>query len=234
MASDKNLITPSHLPTRRGLLGGAMAALAASPLVAQSQGLQAEGANTPPGDPFIILLTGLYTPVLAGNGPVGNLGLTTVNLQDGSWAKTWAYPVFGVPSSAEATDIRARLTEKIVPISMIKSTPGNGPAIGATYVSLKTFQCVYELPGGAMVQQFAPTAAFQSIVPDGVGGQYNEGTFALPITEANGIYAAFNGGHNHMVDKLHQLVAGTPFAGFPTAGYDEYCFCVISKYQFPT
>ncbi len=51
--------------------------------------------------------------------------------------------------------------------------------------------------------------------------------------EATGVYSAFKGGHNHMVDKLHQLVAGTPFADFPTSGYDEFCFCNISTYQFP-
>jgi len=40
-------------------------------------------------------------------------------------------------------------------------------------------------------------------------------------------------GHNHMVDRLHQLKAGLPFARFPTAGYNEFCFCIISQYEFP-
>ncbi len=51
--------------------------------------------------------------------------------------------------------------------------------------------------------------------------------------EATGIYPAFKGGHNHMVDRLHQLVAGPVFAGFPASGYNESCFCIISQYQFP-
>jgi len=36
-----------------------------------------------------------------------------------------------------------------------------------------------------------------------------------------------------MVDRLHQLVAGAPFAGFPASGYNKFCFCIISQYQFP-
>jgi hypothetical protein len=215
MVSNKSLIKQSDLHTgqeptnkipRRGLLGGAMAALLASPLRGEAQ-----GAHVPPReDIFILLLTGLYQAVPAGQGPADNLGLKTVNLNDGSWSKVNAYPVYGLPESRAV-----------------------GLAIGACYVSLATFQVAYDLPGGAMVQQFAPTAAFQAIVPDGRGGQYNEGTFALPVLEANGVYADFLGGHNHMVDRMHQLVQGPVFAGFPAAGYDEHCFCMISKYQFP-
>jgi hypothetical protein len=214
MISNKSLIKPSDLNTgqeptnkipRRGLLGGAMAALLASPLR-----VGAQGAHVPPNNPFILLLTGLYQAVPAGHGPADNLGLTTVNLNDGSWSKVDAYPVYGMPESRAV-----------------------GLAIGACYVSLRTFQVAHQLPGGAMVEQFAADAAFSSIVLDGVGGQYNEGTFGLPILEANGVYADFVGGHNHMVDRMHQLVAGFPFAGFPASGYDEHCFCIISKYQFP-
>jgi len=60
--------------------------------------------------------------------------------------------------------------------------------------------------------------------PDGNGGQYLEGTFELKILEATGVYSAFAGGHNHMVDRLHALANGS---------FDESCFCNISKYQFP-
>jgi len=60
--------------------------------------------------------------------------------------------------------------------------------------------------------------------PDGVGGNYLEGTFELVILEATGIYQDFQGGHNHMVDRLHQLADGS---------FDEFCFCNISQYQFP-
>ena len=71
------------------------------------------------------------------------------------------------------------------------------------------------------------------IIPDGTGGQLDEGTFELTILGATGVYSAFKGGHNHMVDRLHQLVAGTPFASFPSSGYNEFCFCIISQYPFP-
>jgi hypothetical protein len=68
---------------------------------------------------------------------------------------------------------------------------------------------------------------FPMILPDGSGGQYDEGTFELEILEATGIYSAFAGGHNHMVDKLHQL------APIANGRFDEFCFCIISQYQFP-
>jgi hypothetical protein len=53
---------------------------------------------------------------------------------------------------------------------------------------------------------------FSMIIPDGSGGQYDEGTFELTILEATGVYSAFKVGHNHMVDRLHQLVASATFA----------------------
>jgi hypothetical protein len=87
------------------------------------------------------------------------------------------------------------------------------------------------LPGGAIAMQFLPPpagapAGFNSFVPfpDGAGGYYLEGTFELTILEATGVYRAFQGGHNHMVDRLHQLADGS---------FDEFCFCNISQYQFP-
>ena len=60
--------------------------------------------------------------------------------------------------------------------------------------------------------------------PDGKGGNFLEGTFELVILEATGIYRAFQGGHNHMADRLHQLADGS---------FDEFCFCNISQYDFP-
>ena len=59
---------------------------------------------------------------------------------------------------------------------------------------------------------------------DGQGGFYLEGTFELTIIEATGVYSKFQGGHNHMVDRLHQLKTGQ---------LDEFCFCNISTYPFP-
>src|SRR5437867_2058476 len=97
---------------------------------------------------------------------------------------------------------------------------------------------INEPPSGmasrALTATFINTSAgFTLLVPDGRGGQFDEGTFELAILEATGIYRRFKGGHNHMVDRLHQLKAGPPFAGFSSSGYDEFCFCIISQYQFP-
>jgi hypothetical protein len=100
-------------------------------------------------------------------------------------------------------------------------------------VSLATGLCAYDLPGGAIAMKFLSAGNFV-VVPDGKGGQYDEGYIPLTILEATGIYGAFAGGHNHMVDKLHQLVAGDPFAGFPSSGYDELCFCMIFQPSTPS
>jgi hypothetical protein len=188
---------------RRTFIGGALAALLASP-----GRVLAEDTDTP-NNPFILLLTGLYHPVV--HGP--KLGLSSVNLDDGSYSTTKIYPVFGVPDSKNEDKQDDR-------------------AIGNFYVSLKTGLCAYQLPGGAIAMQFTG-GSFQMIIPDGSGGQYDEGTFELTILEATGIYSAFQGGHNHMVDRLRQLVAGAPFTGFPLSGYNEFCFCIISQYPFP-
>jgi hypothetical protein len=89
----------------------------------------------------------------------------------------------------------------------------------------------YDLPDGAIAMRFAPAPAgappgLNGFVPfpDGQGGFFLEGTFELTILEATGAYRAFKGGHNHMVDRLHQLANGH---------FNEYCFCNISTYQFP-
>jgi hypothetical protein len=136
-----------------------------------------------------------------------------VNINDGSYSTTKIYPVFGVPDGKNED----------------KQDDG---AIGNFYVSLATHRCAYDLPGGAIAMQFTG-GGFPLILPDGSGGQFNEGTFELTILEATGVYSAFKGGHNHMVDRLHQLVAGPVFAGFPASGYNEFCFCIISQYPFP-
>src|SRR5215469_958474 len=168
---------------RRTFIGGAVAALFASslPVKADFEDL--------PNDPFILLLQGIYQPVPVGGGPADNLGLTTVNLSDGSYSKTKIYPIFGVDGANDQKK-----------------------AIGTFYVQFTGSLCAYDLPGGSIAMQFlaAPAGApagFSGFVPfpDGQGGTYLEGTFELVILEATGIYRAFQGGHNHMVDKLHQL-----------------------------
>jgi len=190
---------------RRTLIGGALAALLASPVR-----LMAEENDGRPNNPFILLLKGLYQPVPVGDGPANNLGLSAVNLSDGSYSRTLIYPVFGIPESRDQDKF-----------------------IGKFYVQITGNLCAYDLPDGAIAMQFASSPVLQDIgfntfVPfeDGKGGFFLEGTFELTILEATGIYRAFQGGHNHMVDRLHQLDAvGTKF--------DEFCFCNISQYEFP-
>ena len=194
---------PTNLD-RRALMGGALAtaALLASPRLVMADDEDA------PNDPFIVLLHGIYQPVPIGEGPPDNLGLTTVNLSDGSYSKTRIYPIFGVDG--------AKNQKK---------------ALGTFYVQFAGNLCAYDLPGGAISMSFdaVPAGAppgFNAFVPfpDGSGGYYLEGTFELEKPEATGVYRAFQGGHNHMVDRLHQLANGQ---------FDEFCFCNISQYQFP-
>jgi hypothetical protein len=193
---------PTNIP-RRTLLGGALAALLSS-----SARVKAEPEDERPNNPFILLLKGIYRPVPAGHGPADNLGLSSVNLSDGSFSKTRIYPIFGMSES-----------------------PDQDRAIGTFYVQFAGNLCAYDLPGGALAMRFntVPAGAppgFNGFVPfpDGKGGSFLEGTFELMILEANGVYRAFQGGHNHMVDRLHQLASGS---------FDEFCFCNISQYQFP-
>jgi len=114
--------------------GGALAALSAS----SGRMMAAEKDEDAPNDPFIVLLQGLYQLVPAGRGPAKNLGLSlsTVNLSDGTYSTTKIYPVFGIPESRDQDE-----------------------AIGKFYVSLTTFKCAYDLPGGALAMQFQPAPA---------------------------------------------------------------------------
>ena len=172
----------------------------------------AQGKPCGPNDPFILLLKGFYRPVPVGQAPDNNLGLSSLNLNDGSYSKTRIYPVWiGIPGSQN-----------------------QDRAIGTFYASPVKGLCAYDLPRGAIAMQFIPGGTFPGGCPRlWVGAQFLEGTAPLTILEATGIYRAFAGGHNIMVDKLHQVVAGDPFAGFPDSGYNEFCFCIISQYSFP-
>lgn len=192
---------------RRTFVGGALAALFSS-FQLSSQRLMAEEENREPHDPFILLLNGLYQDVPAGHGPANNLGLSSVNLSDGSYSKTRIYPIYGIPGSED-----------------------QDRSIGTFYVQSVGNLCAYHLPGGALAMTFADVPAgappgFNALVPfpDGAGGYYLEGTLELAIQEATGVYRDFQGGHNHMVDKLHQLADGN---------FNEFCFCNITTYQFP-
>jgi hypothetical protein len=203
-ASKKNRIL-SRISTRSLLLVGALVTLLSARLQAAGPSPLDPGGR--PADTFSILLSGPYKPV-----PVEavidcpNLGLFQANICDGSYSTTKIYPVSGLPEedSGQANrGNRDRETED---------------AIGKFYVQFVGNNAAYDLPGGALTMVF--TGANTTDVPDGQGGTYTVGTFQLDITEATGIYQSFVGGHNKMVDILHQLADGA---------FVEHCICIISR-----
>ncbi len=171
---------------RRTVIGGALLALLSSPARVMAQG----PAVAVPNDSFVLLLKGVYKPVV--HAP--NLGLSMVNLSDGSYSKTLIYPVSGIPGNTNVNK-----------------------TIGDFYVQFTGHLCAYHVPGGSFAMHFDSGGLTPK--DDGNGGFFLDGTFELTILEATGIYRSFVGGHNHMVDRLHQLANGT---------FDEYCFCFIS------
>jgi hypothetical protein len=157
-----------------GAMGGALVTLLALPDLATAQ----ERRARPPA--LGLLLRGLYSPVV--DGP--DLGLSTVDLSDGSYSTTKIYPAFGTPGHTNVLE-----------------------AIGDFYVQFEGNLCAYDLPGGAIAMRFTPKSNTES-VDDGSGGSYLQGTWELKIPEATGHYRSFVGGHNHMVDDLHLLASG--------------------------
>ena len=146
---------------------------------------------------FVILLRGTYKRVVR----CPDLGLFLVDFCDGSYFRTKIYPVSGLPEE--------------------NSGHGNGEtkkAIGNFYTQFAGSLAAYDLPGGAIAMVF--TGSNVQFVPDGQGGTYIVGTFELDIPEATGIYQSFVGGHNTMVDTLHQLADGS---------FVEHCICIISR-----
>ena len=178
---------------RRTLIGGALVALLSSP----GRVMAKEKA---PKDPFVLLLNGLYQPVAPGTGPDLGLSGAGVNLNDGSYSVTQIYPVHveGIPCDAN-----------------------ENTAVGKFYVQFAGSLAAYQLPGGAIAMQFIPGCGVLTPSPDGLGGFFLNGTLELTILEATGIFRSFKHGHNHMVDRLHQLADGN---------FDEYCFCFISRH----
>ena len=128
-----------------------------------------------PDAPFAILLKGIYQPVVLSS----NLGLSKVNLSDGSYSKTKIYPVSGI-------------------------TGDTNVAIGNFYQGGNL--CAYELPEGSFSARFSGCPG--TTTPDGQGGSIFDGTCELTILEGTGIYKSFVGGHIHMVDILHTLADG--------------------------
>ena len=175
--------------SRRAVIGGALVALA---VPEQAMARQQKRAQH---DLLVVMLKGLITPVA--NGP--DLGLSTVNLSDGSYSTTKIYPVIGLPGH-----------------------PSQKVPIGDFYVQLAAMLCAYNLPGGSIAMEF--TASDVATVDDGHGGNFVEGTYELNILEATGRFHYLAGGHAQMVDKLHLLAPGNG-----SGGIDEYCFCIITS-----
>jgi hypothetical protein len=166
--------------SRRAAIGGGLAGLGG--LLFFPGQLLARAAV--PRDSFVVLLKGLYQPVVQGP----NLGLPTIDLSDGSYSTTQIFPVNGTPGNKNQSK-----------------------ATGTFYVQFQGDLCAYHLPGGSFAMRFTGSDAV--FVDDGFGGQFLEGTFELTILEATGIYRPFVGGHNHMVDKLHFLAPGDGSGG---------------------
>lgn len=161
--------------SRRAVIGGGLAGLGG--LLLFPTQLMAKAAV--PADAFVVLLKGIYQPVVRGP----NLGLSSVDLDDGSYSTTSIYPVDG--------------------------TPGNqnqDKAFGRFYVQFDGMLCAYHIPGGSFAMEF--TGSDFVFEDDGAGGQFLVGTFELTVIEATGVYRPFVGGHNHMVDRLHFLASG--------------------------
>lgn len=148
-------------------------------------------------DRFVILLSGVYKDVAVGLGPKRNLGLTSVNLSDGSYSKVKIYPVSGLPGDKD-----------------------DDKAVGTFYVQFVGSLCAYDLPGGSFSAEFTG-GAFAMLPEMPLEGESwtLDGTFELKILEATGIYGPFVGGHIHMVDILKFRAGdGTQL---------EDCFCHI-------
>jgi hypothetical protein len=187
--TERPMTTKEHLISRRAAIGGGLAGLGGLLLLPGSL-LAARPSNS-----FVVLLKGRYRSVVRGP----NLGLSSVNLSDGSYSTVPIYPVSGAPGNQNPSK-----------------------AVGTFYVQFAGNLCAYHVPGGSFAMRF--TDQHVAFEPDGEGGQFLVGTFDLTVIEGTGIYRRFVGGHNRMVDRLHFLPPGDGSGGF-----EEYCFCYVSR-----
>jgi hypothetical protein len=130
------------------LLVGALVTLLSAP--AQAAGSSTHDRGGQLGDTFSILLLGPYIGPLE-HGP--DLGLTQVDLSDGTFSTTKIFAVSGLP-------------EEII-------GHGNGAAkkpIGNFYVQFAGMLVAYDLPGGA-ISWFSPTNQILNLSPTGRAGR---------------------------------------------------------------
>lgn len=181
------MMASQTLISRRMAIGGGLAGLAGLGGLMLFPG-QLLAAPALPSDPFILLIKGLYKPVV--NPP--NLSLSSINLNDGSYSVGRLYPQVGVPGHTDQSK-----------------------AIGKFFVQFAGDLCAYNLPQGSMAMRFKKGADGQveplAPLPDGNGGTWLIGNLNLTILEGTGIYRSFAGGHNLMVDILHALPDGKSY-----------------------
>src|SRR5262249_52754635 len=126
-----------------------------------------------PADSFVLLLKGIYEPVVRGP----DLGLSLVDLDDGSYSKCDIYRVSGLPGTTDQ-------------------------AVGTFWANFDVTLCAYRLAGGAfsaVVTEFL----YEFVVID--GELYQTGTAELVIPEATGIYRSFVGGAIYMEFITHVI-----------------------------
>ncbi len=133
---------------------------------------EALGQAAVPSNPFVDLLAGIYQPVV--HAP--NLGLSQVDLNDGSYSQVPIYDVSGIPGT--------KLDKPV----------------GTFYVQFNGNLCAYHYPGGSISAIFLNMIGDTTTYPD--GSWTFVGTEDLNILEGTGIYQPFAGGHIHMVDVL--------------------------------
>jgi hypothetical protein len=159
----------------------ALAAIAAAVLGSPPGRVSAQEVPPVPSGDFVLLLAGVYEP--ATHGP--DLGLSDVELRDGSFVKTKIYRVSGLPGTSDQ-------------------------AVG-TYYDNFLDRDAYQLPGGAISALYLEFVIDEIIpTPDGI---LEIGHAELVITEATGIYKPWVGGSIHMefetlvfVDDLGNLI----------------------------
>jgi len=109
--------------SRRAMIGGGLAGLGGLMLF-PTQLLAKEHA---PDNAFVVLLKGVYQPVVRGP----KLGLSAVDLDDGTYSTTKIYPVSGTPGHTDP-----------------------GKAIGDFYVQFNGNLCAYHVAGGSFAMRF--------------------------------------------------------------------------------
>src|SRR5579864_7399824 len=120
---------------RRRLIGGAISGAMVALLSSSGRVIAQETAAL--GDPFILLLKGIYGPVV----DAPDLGLSAVDLNDGSYVTSKIYPVFGIAGSTNDA------TQTNDAVGNFFAQPGPVTRAGGKL-------CAYQIPGGALAMRF--------------------------------------------------------------------------------